>query len=600
MRYRIHRLFYLILLLFIFLSPSYADDTAPSITEEEILGHIKYLASDRLEGRSPGSPGGEEAARYIASEFEKAGLVPQGDSGTYYQKFTFPGEVVLGESNSLNLVINGERTELEIGKDYYPLGFSENGNASGDIVFAGYGITAPEAGYDDYSGLDVKGKVVLVLRYTPDGLRYDSPFFNYSTLRYKALNAREHGAAAVLFTTPFSGDGEEAVKHPSLDYSPSDSGIQAAVITEDIAGEILSLSGRNPDEVAKNLSGRKPDSFSIPGARADISTDIVQKNIETANVLGFVEGSDPELGKEVVIVGAHYDHLGRGDGNSMAGTAGRGQIHNGADDNASGVAALIELAEYFSHKREQLDRSLLFIAFSGEEIGLLGSTYYIEHPAIPLDRTVAMINMDMIGRLREDNLIVFGLGSSPGWKRLILAANEGPDLNLSFQDAAFGPSDQSVFYTCEIPAVQFFTGLHEDYHTPADDWEMINSSGEKRLLDLVSGLIGELSSGSNNLIFNKGSEKTENVAGLKIYLGTVPDYSARASGVRLTGVREGSPASAAGLRAGDTIIELDGKEIKNIYDYSYTLNALKPGDPTELKILRGEEKITLEIIPEKR
>jgi aminopeptidase YwaD len=594
------RLFYLILLILILLCPSYADDSSPSITEEEILGHIKYLASDRLEGRSPGSPGSEEAARYVAAEFEKAGLSPPGDRGTYYQRFTFPGEVVLGQSNSLSLILNGEVTDLELGKDYYPLGFSENGYASGEIVFAGYGITAPEAGYDDYSGLDVKGKVVLVLRFSPDGLRYDSPFFNYSTLRYKALNAREHGAAAALFTTPFSGDGGEAVRRPSLDYSPSDSGIQAAVITKEKAGEILSLSGRNPDEVAQNLSERKPDSFSIPGVRAGIRTDIVQKDIETVNVLGFVGGSDPALGKEVVIVGAHYDHIGRGGGNSMAGPAGRGEVHNGADDNASGVAALIELAEYFSHKREELDRSLLFIAFSGEEIGLLGSTYYIEHPAIPLDRTVAMINMDMIGRLRDDNLIVFGLGSSRGWKRLILAANRGPDLNLSFQDSAFGPSDQSVFYTREIPAVQFFTGLHEDYHTPQDDWEMINSSGEKRLLELVSGLIEELTSGNNNLVFDKGSGQAVNVAGLKIYLGTVPDYSAQVPGVRLAGVREGSPASAAGLRAGDTIIELDGKEIKNIYDYSYTLNALKAGDSTELKIIRGEEKITLEIIPERR
>jgi aminopeptidase YwaD len=600
MRDGIQHLCSLILLIIILLCPSYADDNVPSITEEEIIGHIKYLASDRLEGRSPGSPGGEEAARYIAAEFEKAGLEPPGDSGSYYQKFTFPGEVVLGRSGSLNLILNGESTDLELGKDYYPLGFSQNGYASGDIVFAGYGITAPEAGYDDYSGLDVKGKIVLVLRYSPDGLRYDSPFFNYSTLRYKAVNAREHGAAAALFTTSFSGDGEEAIKHPSLDYSTSDSGIQAAVITKDKAREILSLSGRNPDEVAQNLSGRKPDSFPIPGARASIRTDIVQKNIETANVLGLVEGSDPVLGKEVVIVGAHYDHIGRGGGNSMAGPSGRGQVHNGADDNASGVAALIELAEYFSHKRKELDRSLLFIAFSGEEIGLLGSTYYIEHPAIPLDRTVAMINMDMIGRLRDNNLIVFGLGSSRGWKRLILAANEGPDLNLSFQDSAFGPSDQSVFYTYEIPAVQFFTGLHEDYHTPTDDWEMINSSGEKRLLRLVSGLIEELSSGSSNLVFNKGSGQASNVAGLKIYLGTVPDYSSQAPGVRLAGVRAGSPASAAGLRAGDTIIELNGKEIKNIYDYSYTLNTLEAGDSTELKIMRGGEKITLQIIPENR
>ncbi len=595
-----YRFLLLLLLIPVLSFVARADGLETSITAEEIIGHIKYLASDELEGRLTGSPGGEKAADYIAAVFGKAGLTPLGDDGTYFQSFSFPGDVLVGDANSLVLILNGERTDLKMGRDYYPLGFSKNGRASGEIVFAGYGISAPEIGYDDYEGLDVKDKVVLVLRYTPDGLKYDSPFFNYATLRYKAMNAREKGAAAIIFTTPLSEDKEGEITGPALDYSPSDSGLQAAVIKKAKAREILSFSGRDQDEVELHLSQRETDSFRIPRARAEITTDLAQKELRSVNVLGFLEGKDPQLKDEVVVVGAHYDHVGMGGSNSMAGSSGGGHVHNGADDNASGVAGLIELGEYFAHNRDKLDRSLLFIAFAGEEIGLLGSTYYIEHPVIPVDKTVAMINMDMVGRLRSDNLIVFGVGSSPDWERLILAANKGTDLNLSFQDSAFGPSDQSVFYTYEVPAVQFFTGLHGDYHTPGDDWEMINSPGEKRVLELVSKLIEELSGRENKLVFAKAPEHASNLPGLKIYLGTIPDYSAQTEGVRLTGVRGESPANKAGLRAGDTIVGLDGKGIKNIYDYSYALNGLEAGVPVSMELIRDGRRIMVEIVPGER
>ncbi len=566
------------------------------------MTHIRYLASDELEGRMTGSQGNEKAACYIAGQFKKAGLAPLGDTGTYFQNFSFPAGVGPGGSNSLELILNGKEEKLEINRDFFPLGFSSNGEADGEIVFAGYGISAPELDYDDYKGIDIEGKIVLVLRSTPDGLKYDSPFYGYAALRYKTFNARERGAKAVMFTTPLSEEEWDDPGGLALDSSYSDSGIPAVVITRQKAREILSSSGRNLYDPEKSLSGGKTRSFPLPGgAKARIRTDLVQEESRSANVLGFLEGSDPVLKNEVIVVGAHYDHIGKGERDSRVGDAeGRGQIHNGADDNASGVAGLLELSEFFSQRRDSLKRSLLFIAFSGEELGLLGSSYYIEHPAIPADKTVAMINMDMIGRLDGDKLTVFGTGSSPEWEGLINVANSAPKLKISFQDSPFGPSDQSVFYADEIPAIQFFTGLHSDYHTPLDDWQKINSGGEEKVLTLISNLIEELGDSRDRVAFSKSDEKLETASRFKVYLGTIPDYAGQEEGVRLTGVREGSPAFAAGLRGKDTIVELDGKEVKNIYDYSYALGGLKAGVRASLVIIRDGKRMTLEIIPEER
>lgn len=579
----------------------HAEDKEGAITSGEITAHIKYLASDELEGRMTGSEGNAKAARYIAEQFKKVGLVPLGDSGTYFQYFSFPSGVLPGESNSLVLSLNGKKTKLEIDRDFFPLGLSSSGEAAGEIVFAGYGISAPELDYDDYEGIDVGGKIVLVLRYTPEGLEYDSPFYGYAPLRYKVFNAREKGAAAVIFTTLLTRDEEDGMEPFALDSSSSDSGIPAVIMTTEIARDILASEGKDLDSLEQALSEGKPRSFPIPGARAGIRTDMIRENGGSANVLGFLEGSDPVLKNEVIVVGAHYDHIGKGERDSRAGhDVEREKIHNGADDNASGVAGLLELSEFFSERKDTLKRSLLFIAFSGEELGLLGSSYYIEHPKISPDRTVAMINMDMIGRLDGDNLIVFGTGSSPEWERLIEDANSAPKLNISFQNSAFGPSDQSVFYADEVPAIQFFTGLHSDYHTPLDDWQKINSAGEKKVLALISRLIEELGDSGDKIAFSKSDEKPKTASRFKVYLGTIPDYASSEEGVKLTGVREGSPAFEAGLRGKDTIVELDGKEVKNIYDYSYALGALKAGVGASVVIMRDGRRVALEIVPEER
>jgi hypothetical protein len=326
--------------------------------------------------------------------------------------------------------------------------------------------------------------------------------------------------------------------------------------------------------------------------------DLLTVRGESSNVLGFIPGIDPALKSQVVVIGAHYDHLGRERNYSDTGP-GEGMVYNGADDNASGVSGLLELGEYFARSAHRLKRSLLFIAFSGEEMGLLGSSFYIEHPAIPAGNTVAMINMDMIGRLRENELTVLGVGSAAEWKDLIGKANAGVGLDLTYMDSAFGPSDQTVFFADNIPAVLFFTGLHQDYHTTGDDWEKINPEGEARVLRLIANLATELGDGGK-VTFSEGSKAFDGPPELEVYLGTVPDYTSREDGVRLSGVREGSPAERAGLAKGDTVIELGGIRIRNVHDYRSALALSRPGVAVEVVITRAGKRIRVGVVPDPR
>ncbi|MEQ9619128.1 MAG: M28 family peptidase [Deltaproteobacteria bacterium] len=578
-----------------------ADYRETDITPREILSHIKYLASDELEGRMTGAIGGDRAAHYIAGCFKESGLLPFGDDGTYFQGFPLSGGVEPGKLNSLALTISGDKKKLEPGKDYFPLGFSANGEAAGGIIFAGYGITAPELDYDDYRGIDVEGKIVLVLRFTPDGLDIESPFYDYADLRYKVSNAEEKGAAAVIFTTPDSEDSEDELSSSLFRTPAPRAGIQAVIVRSGIAEEILSAAGKELGELEETLSGKKGGPFAIRGAEAEISTELIEEKRASANVLGFIPGNDPALKDEVIVVGAHYDHLGRGIWEYKdPERAAEGEIFNGADDNASGVAGLLELSEYFSDADNSMKRSLLFIAFSGEELGLLGSTYYIDHPAVSHENTVAMINMDMMGRLNENKLIVFGVSSSPEWQSLIAQAGSGLNLELTLEDSVFAPSDQLPFYEHEIPAVQFFTGLHDEYHTPGDDWQLINSEGEKRVLALISNLIMELGDRKDKITFSGLKIPGVAASGFSVYLGTIPDYAGAGKGVSIRGVRAGSPAAGAGLEAGDRIVGLAGIEVESIYDFGRALESLTPGVPAEIVIIREGKRIKLNAVPEKR
>lgn len=586
------------------LSASLAEEPAGNYLQQKIspadlMTHIRYLASDELNGRMTGEKGAKKAADYIAGCFVKAGLRPLGDSGTYYQKFPLPDKVAPGKHNSLTITLNGLVRRLQLGRDFFPLSLSASGRVSGEVVFAGFGISAPDLGYDDYKGLDVEGKIVLLLRGSPRDMDYRSHFYDYASLRYKSMNAAEKGAKGIIFTTPESIGEDGDLGSFAFELPPETPGLEAVIVKREIARKIVASAGRDLARLEKTLAAGKSNSFSVRGSKARIRIDLQTVHGESANVLGFVSGSDPELRSEVVVIGAHYDHLGRGGNNAAPGLK-KGEIYNGADDNASGVSGLIELGKYFGRRGHGLRRSLLFIAFSGEEIGLLGSTYYIEHPEVSAEKTVAMINMDMIGRLRDDRLNILGVGSAKEWRGLVDKANTDVGLDLTYTDQAFGPSDQTVFFADEIPAVLFFTGLHKDYHTPDDDWQKINYEGEARVLELAANLVTELADGENVIAFSGGNQAYAGPPGISVYLGTVPEYAGGEDGVKLAGVRKGSPAERSGLKENDTIIELDGIKIRNVYDYRNALAVSEPGVGVEIVIMRAGKRITVNAVPEPR
>lgn len=473
--------------------PSLAEEVEaaakdPAVTSAEIISHVKYLSSDGLEGREGGTPGSEKAARYIARAFEESGLHPAGDDGTFFQAFPIPVRPGLGKSNFFLLSLRGRTEGLKPGVDYSPLGVTEDGLRAGEIVFAGYGISAPELGYDNYGGLDARGKIVLALRYAPPGLGRRGRYFEYSSLRYKIATAMEKGARAVIFTTPASRSEEEDLASAALDVPPAVRGMQAIIVRRDVAEGILAASGISLGELEKALAGGVGSPLPLPGARAEIRTELSRTGDSASNVVGFIEGSDPAVKGEVIVIGAHYDHLGRrASGGEIA-----DRIYNGADDNASGVAGLIELAEYFASGSERPRRSLAFAAFSGEEKGLLGSLYFVENRKRMPGRIIAMVNLDMIGRLRGNEVRVFGWTSSPAWKSAVEAACTSAGLEAKYGGRAPGPSDHYAFIINGIPAVQLSTGVHGDYHRASDEWQKVDPEGAAKVTRAAAELVSRL------------------------------------------------------------------------------------------------------------
>ena len=346
-----------------------------------------------------------------------------------------------------------------------------------------------------------------------------------------------------------------------------------------------------------------------------ISTDIVRRNAPAYNVAGILEGSDPVLKKEAIVIGAHYDHLGRGGEGSLAPRA--GDIHHGADDNASGVAAVLELARIFSLARERPRRTLVFVAFSGEEEGLLGSNFYVNNPVWPLDQTVAMINMDMIGRMKENRLMIGGVGTAQEWRSWIDAKNTPGGVNvalaatsssltlrpftLTLNEDGYGPSDHSSFYAKQIPVLFFFTGTHDDYHKPTDTAEKINYADEARILSFITSLVSSIDEGAKRPTYTVAKSQSQGRSmGFRVYLGTIPNYAESNDGLKLDGVREDSPAAKAGLKAGDRIVKMAGREVRNVYDYTYVLGEMKAGQEYEVEIVRGTESLRVKITPTAR
>lgn len=732
-----------------------SDRSVPDVAR--LRAHINYLASDRLEGRRTGTPGAQQAAQYVAEEFERLGLAPGGSipftsrtgshsvSGTlasYFQPFPYVAGVELGRNNSLTVtrrVVEPSQgvpmaIDFVLGEDWMPLGFSASGKVeSAPVVFVGYGITDAEQNYDDYKGADLKGKVALAFAGTPDGDNPHGRFTRSGELRFKAAAARAAGASALAVIAREENFKDDKLTALKYDNAGGDAGLPVLVISRQAASKILgtgsSVSLTQVEQFVGNWLNKMGEVMSKyaaehPGATytygysmsntpagehrpmedyslfkearsvtLSIATDIVRKEAPAANVVGVLEGSDPTLKDEVIVVGAHYDHLGRGGEGSLAPR--EGEIHHGADDNASGTAGLLELARLLSQDREKMRRTLVFIAFGGEEEGLIGSSYYVAHPARPIEQTVAMINMDMVGRLKGDALTVGGVGTAAEWRgwveeanrgykvsvdpsgtgaqtngnaggdgaarqeatdktkgtpdgakdskgaktengakeakgektekgektgkdskngkdstpfiiigtdgRVVATATPGPVFTLRLNEDGYGPSDHSSFYSKRVPVLFLFTGAHEDYHKPSDTADKINYEGEARVLQFAREIVYDLQAAARRPTFAVArTESNSRSTGFRVYLGTIPTYADSSDGLRLDGVREGSPAEKAGLKAGDRVVKLAGRDVKNVYDYTQALSEMKVGQEYEVEVVREGRRLTLKITPAAR
>jgi hypothetical protein len=553
---------------------------------------VKLLSDSKMKGRGTGSPELEKAASWIAGQFKKAGLKPAGGA-SYYQRFSVTTDAKLGKSNRLAAA----GSTLEFQKDFQPFNFSGNGTASAGVVFAGYGITAPEYGYDDYSGVDVKDKIVLLLRHEPQEFDEKSVFAGkvYTThaqMTNKAVNARFHGAKAVVFVNDVSNHTDaDSLDRFSSNVGPNSPDIPFVQVRAEIADKWLAMAGISLKswiaEVDRDL---KPKPVQIPGLTVDLAADVVRQKKEVPNVAGYLPG----VTDEYVIIGAHYDHIGMGEQSSMSPSEAGKAVHHGADDNASGSAGLVELAWHLAAQPKPR-RGILFLAFAGEELGLLGSNYYVNHPLLPLDKAVAMLNMDMIGRIKDRKVFIGGTATGDGFKPLLEKVRSNTRLQLDASDqGGFGSSDHFSFTVKQVPVLFFFSGLHADYHRPSDTWEKINQDDAAELLKVVAQVTGELANSAPRPKFVKvampqqvASASASAGGGYGAYFGSVPDMGNTEGGFRITDVREGSPAAQAGLKGGDQIVEFGGKPIGNLYDFTYALRQHKPGDEVAIKYKRG-------------
>jgi hypothetical protein len=564
---------------------------------------VPFLASDALEGRAPGTHGLVAAGDFLAARFTAFGLSPAPGLKDYFQPFTMSIASTIAPGTSLFLNEKG----LLLNTDFSPLSPTGEGPFAGKVVFAGYGITEDKGGYDDYAGIDAHGKVVLAMRQEPTdekgASRLAGPNHQWSTGAFfntKAKNAAQHGAAALLLVTrPTSGGADEVM--PFLgDISSPPSAIPVIQVSRRTADLLLSTSGSQDLKTLEesiNSTG-KPRSLDLPDI--EISGDITLRHSSAPvrNVIAYLPGAGPHA-DEFIIVGAHYDHLGIGQVGHTLGAA--GSIYHGADDNASGTAAVLELAEKLKQSRP-LPRSILFVLFTGEEEGLFGSDWFVKHPPVPLDKVVAMFNLDMVGRLKDENLLIGGWGTAPIFDSMLKDATVGlPIKTQSFEKGGLGPSDHMSFALQKIPVLFLFTGLHADYHRPTDTADKINYAGIDEVVTVSQRIITALAAMPRQTYDGSSDSKatmamiTGHGSGRRAALGIVPDFNSVDSriGVAISGVSQGSPAETAGLQGGDVITSFNDKSMNNLQDLSDALSEANPGDKVTLKIQRQGKPLQL-------
>jgi hypothetical protein len=541
------------------------------------LADVRYLADDALEGREIGSPGAHCAAAYIAARFQAMGLRPGGPDGSFLQRFPIRSGAAFGPSNGL--AISGHAYVQ--GKDWVPFGFSATTTVEAPLAYWGSGLSRPGDPDDRFSHMEVKGKLLVVEWGDPSS---PSGRSTRADAHFKATVAAARSAAGVLVLMP------EGTELPSPE----------AETRNPLAIPVVAVA--SPMAAALRQAAEA-------GAQARVQTDVRPTTSEARNVVAVLPGSDPSLKAQSVIVGGHFDHLGWGGEGALDPDV--HAVHNGADDNASGTAGVLEIAGKLA-AGPRPERTVVFIAFTGEERGLWGSAYYVAHPTVDLSKTVAMLNLDMVGRMVDDQVTVFGMGTAKEWTGLVTQVNNGlaKPLTLGFSPDGYGASDHSSFYAAGIPVLHFFTNTHADYHRATDDWQKIVPGGIDRITDLAAGIVRHLA-GTGDMVAMSltpvqqaappaPANETERARGYGPYLGTIPDMTPRDFGVRFTGVREGSPAEQAGLRAGDVMVEFDGKPIADLYAYAYALREKKPGDVVKIVVERDGKRLTVNAVLQAR
>jgi aminopeptidase YwaD len=576
-----------------------ANLCAADISSQNYLDDVKFLASPELRGRATGTPELEKAADFIAAKFRSFGLKPA-DGKNFEQAFP----VTLGAHDGPGTHLRykwPERSVVVNSSQFTPIGFSSSGKFQGQVVFAGYGITDKEKNYDDYEGIDVKDKFVLILRHEPneDKAGAHGPS-SHAAFSEKAVNAKMHGAKGVIIVNDvYAHDSpSDDLIFVSLAGGPTDAGIAFVQVKNDLAADWILKEGQDLRDLTKAIAtDKKPHSFAMAKLYIDLDVD-VRKDVKTVhNVTGYLAGTTDEY----VVIGAHYDHLGMGDEHSLAPSK-IGTIHPGADDNASGTAGVIELARYFSKQPKQR-RGILFLTFAGEELGLFGSEYYVNHPILPIDKAVAMLNMDMIGRIREGKVFVAGTGTGSTFPELLREVKPPVEIHADITEkTGYGDSDHTSFTTKGVPVLFFFSGLHADYHKPSDTADKIDAPDAAKLLDYVAALTSRLASDAERPKYIRVAEPPQppssgaSGSGYGPAFGSIPDFNEPPKGVRFADVRDGTPAAVAGLKAGDILIEFDGKEIGNLYDFTYALRAHKAGDSVLVKVIRGSQTIEAKVL----
>jgi len=581
-----------------------ASTPLPQADPSRYLNDIKSLASPDMEGRGAGTKGLTRAEHLIEKRYKELGLQPAGVNG-YAQPFSVITGARLKSDNHLRVENGGSKSDSKINQDFVPFSFSSSGQVAGPVVFAGYGATADEFHYDDYAGIDVKDKIVVVLRYEPSGFAEKSGhqgLTQHSQLITKAINARNHGAKAVVVVNGKLGEGEEDLLTRFGSVSgPEDVGIVFVQVKNAVADGWLQAAGKSLKEVQEQInSTTKPASFALPDALLlSLQIDIETTRATVNNVLAWLPGQSDEY----VIVGAHYDHLGRGGVDSLAPSQ-IGQIHPGADDNASGTAGVLELARLLAPERGQLKRSILFMDFAGEELGLLGSAAWVKDPTRPLAKAIAMINMDMIGRIKDDKVYIGGVGTGSTFKSVLEEAQKDTPFKIEYSQGGYASSDHTSFVSKKIPVLFFFSGLHSDYHKPSDTWDKINAPSAALLLDMVEQVTVELADADTTPAFQVVAEEKPPVGGggggYGPYFGSIPDFGQTENGVKFSDVKPNSPAAKAGLKAGDVLVQFGDKPIKNLYDFTDALRRSKVGDVVEVKVLRDGQPVTASVKLEQR